>query len=393
MPERCEKLKLTDATVRATEGYAAPVSISEHGKKIYCVYDICVFPDQNLAGELFKNEHGKLVTDYTIIGDLAYPIVDGGVASNDFKKFTFLDDDGSNDFGTARLRVFDDQLQVLATRLFTDYWGPGFSFNGGAFSEDGKLIAVTYVNDPIGPDPMQPIQRSVLHIVRADDLSDVATYEYDGNTGQTTLFFNLDHKQYIALASTGGVYNAQNPDSQAPAILSILKLKHGNLTVVDQINLPQSFTFDIRKDGDSETILVRTSRANVGDGPIYQVTPQDSFIPNDGDEYRIYKFHHKLHKVCTKNLDLSCNGVLYPKDNCVALQKSILSDVPSFVELVHTDKHYCLKHDSSVAVPVPRRFIGKFSENGKWFVVTGAHNNFANEEPQDLNNVLLFKVD
>lgn len=391
----CKKLKLTDAKVRSTEGYAAPVSISEHGKHVYCVYDICVFPDQNLAAELFKNDHGKLNTEYTITGDLAFPIVDGGVASNDFKQFSFLDDDGSNDFGNARLRVFNDELQLLATRIFDDYWGPGFSFNGGAFSEDRKLIAVTYVNDPVGPDPMQPIQRSILHVMRSDDLSDVATYEFDGNTGNTTLFFKLGHKQYLALPSTGGVYNAQNPDSQAPALLTILRLHDGALTVVDQVNLPQAFTFDLRKDedGDSVTILVGTSRANVGDKPIYQVNPQDSFLPNDGDEYRIYKFHHRLHKVCTKNTDLSTNGVLYPKDHYVALQKSVLSDVPSFVELVETDRHYCLKRESSVAVPVPRRYIGKFSENGEWFVVTGAHNNFNNEEPQELNNVLLFKVD
>lgn len=390
-----EKLKLTDAVVRSTEGYAAPVSISKHGKQIYCVYDICVFPDQKLAAELFDNKHGNLVTSQTIIGDLSFPIIDGGVASNSFDQFTLLDDDGSNDFGTARLRTFDETLQNLATRLFTDYWGPGFSFNGGAFSEDGKLIAVTYVNDPVGPDPMNPIQRSVLHVVNSSDLSEVATYEFDGSTGQTTIFFKLGHKQYLALPSTGGVYNAQNPSSQAPALLTILRLEHGNLTVVDQVSLPQAFTFDVRKDhdGDSVTILVSTSRANLPGEKTYQVAPQDSFLPNDGDEYRIYKFHHKLHKICTKNLNLSCNGVIYPKGHYIALQQSVFGDTPSFVQLVHTDKHYCLEHHSSVAVPVPRRYIGKFSENGKWFVASGAHNNFNDDEPQDLNNVLLFKVD
>ena len=123
----CPQLKLTDALTRQTEGFSAPVSISKQGDRIYVVYDIDVTPTVKLAAELFKNNNGKLISLKQKNGDANFSVIDAGAASPDFCRFTFLDDAGGSGFAAARIRLFDENFNVLATHIFNDYFAPGFS--------------------------------------------------------------------------------------------------------------------------------------------------------------------------------------------------------------------------------------------------------------------------
>jgi hypothetical protein len=394
--KQCPRLHLYDSITRITSGYSAPVAISKCGKRIYCVYDLTISQTETLEAELFCNSNGQLETKRTLQGDLNYPNVDGGDASPCFTKFSVLDDDGIN---TARLRILDKNFNVLVTKYFNDYYAPGYSFNGGSFSEDGSMIAVTYVFDP---NVAWPYQRSVLRILNTDDLSEVASYIFNGNTGNQVKFFTVKqkctckcrNKQYMILTSTGGNFNPEGTNILAPSTLQILSLNQNNISLVDEEELPQVFGFDFTRDDCGLVIFAGTRRANIPNEKIIQETPNNSLIPCNGDEYRVYKFRcDKLFLTCKKNYNTSIDITVHPKYRFIALQQSINSNCPGVFEIIKLDEQYCpLTCESTVSKFIPPNAILKFSANGRWAIVTGSKPNPEDIDMLGLHNVLLYKV-
>ncbi|QKF93662.1 hypothetical protein QKU48_gp0204 [Fadolivirus algeromassiliense] len=409
----CPKLTLSSVLSRPTSGYSAPNSISRDGSLIYCVYDICVLPNLTLEAELFDNSNGTLVSKKQLHGNTTDPtpgpyiIVDGGQAAPNFNKFSILDD---NNEDTARLRILDPEFNVTATKLFADYFAEGFSFNGGSFSDDSGLVAVTYVYDP---NVNQPYQKSILRVLETSGLNEVASYPYNGNTGNLTRFFTLKcktsngcyvNKQYLVLHSLGGTYDAENPTSAPPSLLKILCLQNGVISLVDEVELPENCTYDLHKCGNQIYLVVGTSRANIQGEIIVQEEANPSFLQSDGDEYRVYKFDccHGLQMICGKNFNTSLNVTFYPDGNSVVINQNIIRNCPGMFEVVQVDDLKCpRKCSSTIGKPGIRGFSLKFSDNGKWAIVTGAKENPVMEDLQStqldlydgLFNIQLYKVD
>lgn len=389
-------INLTSSLSRSTSGYSSPNSISSDGKKIFIVYEINASKSNTLAAELFDNMDGRLMTNKTLHCDLEsnFIYVDGGKASPCFKKFSILDDNGQN---TARLRIVDCKFNVLSMIQLKDYYAPGFSFNGGSFSEDGKYVAVTYVKNPnYGYD----YQKSILRIFRTDNLEERWCYEYDGNTGVETRFFNLDKKMYIILSSLGGQYNAGNQFPKPPALLKILKLKENSIKLVHELEMPSLFDYDISKKSSTEgrlshkslLILVGTNRANIKNQIIAQNKSIPSFLNNDGDEYRIYKFKNKkLKLVYSHNYDTSIRIKAHNK--LTLIQQSCGSENLGFTELIETNKYKSIDNGEIKAVLLSlNNQISNFSSNGEWMIITGSRTEVMSPSPDQLKNVLLYNI-
>lgn len=426
----CPKLELSSVLSRVTSGYSAPNSISKDGSLVYCVYDINVEPGITLEAELFCNVNGTLVSKKQLQGDdslwmmgntgstgptgptgpcppadLPYVIVDGGQASHCFNKFSILDDDNNS---VARLRILDRDFNVTATKLFADYFAPGYSFNGGSFSEDESMVAVTYVYDP---NCTQSYQKSVLRVLETSSLMEVASYQYNGNTHNLTRFFTLKcktskgcyvTKQYLVLFSLGGTYDAENPTPVAPSLLKILCLHNGVISLVEEVELPEDCTYDIKKDCNSLYIVVGTSRANIVNEMIVQENPSLSFLATDGDEYRAYKFDccHGLQLICTKNFNTTLDVKFYPTCDYVLINQSVSNYCPGMFELVEVDEYKCpVKCHSNTSRIGIRKFWVNFSCDGKWAIVTGSKEGLIpagvrgfNDDSCELFNVQLYRI-
>lgn len=391
MRDCCPTLKLTSALTRSTSNFSAPNSISCTGDKIFVVYEINVTDCNKIEAELFYNDCGKLMTFKMLYGDFNYPYVDGGQASPCFHKYSVLDDNGTN---TARLRIFDKDFNILGSRLFKDYYAPGFSFNGGSFSENGDLVAITYVYDAnIGKN----FQKSVLRILCTDNLNEVACYKYEGNTSINVQFFTLEFhdikKKYLILTSQEGRYDAEKQFPKPPSLLKILELKDSSIELVCETQLPEFFHYDfIKISKDSIYILVGTNRANVCNDIIIQNKSNKSFLGSDGDEYRVYKFKsNKLKLVQKKKYGISINPTFYPDSNYIVLQQTN-SNLSTF-QFVELNKFFCpIDCHSTVSQIIPNKSMINFSKNGEWLIITGAKNDKLQLDPDSLKNILLFKV-
>ena len=399
----CPKLKLSFALSRATSGFSAPNSISELGDKIFVVYDINITKSNNVEAELFENIDGKLMTIKSLKGDCCFPYVDGGRASKCFSKFSVLDDNGVD---TARLRIFDCRFNEIGVILLKDYYAPGFSFNGGEFSEDNKFVSVTYVYDPnIGYN----YQKSVLRIFRTNNLEEVGCYKYDGNTGIGTKFFSLYNenkkKRYLILVSLGGQYDAENPFPKPPSLLKILRFKKNLINLVSQVELPQSFDYDFtKKKENSVIIIIGTNLSNTKcDRVIINNKINQSFLEHDGDEYRIYKFKdNKIKLVNKKNYNMSLNIKLYPNictddkssdDQFIVMQQFNGLPNSGYFQIIKVDDKYSpIYCTSGTAHTAPNSYEINFSGNGKWAIVTGSRLDIVTYNQNYLKNVLLYKI-
>lgn len=397
MPKDCPILKLSDAISRSTSEYSAPVSISEKGDKIYIVYDINVDNDENLCAELFENAGGNLITRYKLRNndDNKFNIIDGGSASPDFEKFSLLDDDG---ISTARIRILNKKLKSIVEKEFIDYYGPGSSFNGGVFTDDGKYVQVSYVTNK---NQESEIQKSVLRILKSDDLEQIAEFYFDGNTAASCRFFRLKvddvPKQFIILPSTNGIYDAEDPNPKSPSILRVLKLYNGNISVVSEVNLPQECNYDLFKKRNKMQIVVGTRQADDINCTIPSVNIKESFLPHDGRELRFYDFDgHNLKLTSAKNTVSRTTAIFYPLGKYILLTRyTINKDSLGHFEIVKIskDKRKCIEMcNSSMANINQPKSEFKFSKDGKWLIVSGRRTNLSTADPNNLHNILLYKV-
>jgi len=387
----CPKLSLSSVIDRQSFCCGIHTSISKDGSKVYCVYGIYVTPTTTLSAELFDNINGTLVSSKTIQGDpnSSYVSVDGGQASKCFTKFSLLDDDNTS---VARIRIFDNNLAIISTKIFGDYVPYNCcTFTGGAFSDDNCMVAVTYVNNA-----QQPCVKSVLRVLEVTSLIELASYSFIGFTKAVPRFFTLKcknqygcmlTKQYIVLPVESGLTSS----------LRILCIQGSNITLVDEVGLPAECTYDIQKIGTCVFIVVGTQRATVpGEVSVHKHTAPTA-LENDGNEYRVYKFDcASLDLMCSKNFDATVHAKFYPNSNCVVLNHD---DV---FELTQLDECLCpVKCASTLSKVAVDGFDINFSCDGNWGIVTGSGGDVIrgcddscsdNDSDCDLFNIQLYKV-
>lgn len=376
------KIKLSDVLARSTANFDAPVSISDSGKYIYIVYNITVAQTGSLISELFENVNGKLVSIRSIYGNVQYNNIDSGFASPDFKYFTLLDDDQIN---TARIRLFDKNMNLITTRLFDDFYSVGYSFNGGTFSQDGKYIALTYIYQNTSPQ-----QSSILRILDAKTLVPIAEYRYSGNTYSPLKFLQQNNKTFILFESTFGIFDYSQPAPNAPSLLNVLKLKKHTLKLKDSVSLPQLANFDVISNDNNNLIVVGTDRADLpNEITIHQIL-QPSFLPHDGDELRFYKLKKsKLKLKNKKNIKEGIYTIFYPDGEKILLNKIGENYLNTFGIVDIND----LKLDSSTVFnfSLPY-FTAAFSRNGKWLITTGAYPDSNGINVYEQYNIQLYKI-
>lgn len=234
-------VQLTDSLQRITTGFQMEPSLSHNGNKAYIVYpinvDVTVSPPINLVAEIFHNQNGQLQSVATLTGDVQFPIIDDGFASPDFQTFSLLDDNG---LGTLRVRLFDQNLNQIAETFFNDYafgspTNPSFSALGGSFSDDNQFLVLSYL---INATPNH--QQTVVRVLNAHDLSEVASAQVSGGSTGTTFFSHRD-VQFVAFTTYEGdfVFEFENPLAAPPprflcidwmAINSQKRLKQSSLS-------------------------------------------------------------------------------------------------------------------------------------------------------------------
>lgn len=375
------ELKLTDSIIRSTSDFDAPASISDDGKKIYIVYDISVLKPGQLIAELFKNKDGKLVSKRKIFGDVKYVSIDSGFASVNFDYFTLLDDDQINN---ARLRLFDKNFKLVATKIFNDFYPVGYSFYGGKFSDDGKYIAVSYIYKNT-----KDTQYSVIKILNAESLKLIAEYKYKGNTYASPKFLYYNNDTYVLFESTQGTFDFGNPIPKPPSKLNVLKFKNNKLILIDTTLLPQSSNFDISYCGNKVYITVGTRRADLKDEIIIHKKPNPSFLKHDGDELRFYKFDGKFKLINKINTKENTTVIFYPNLKKILLAKETENSLGEFSIV---DLHDWQLKESSIPYFALQFFNAQFSNNGEWLITTGSYPDYTGTDKYGLKNIQLYKI-
>lgn len=391
------KLELTSALSRNTTDFPAVVSISENGDKVYAVYGITVDNNVNLAAELFKNRDGGLASVNTIRGDLDYSSIDSGHASRDFTKFSVLDDNQSVNDSKARIRTLNSKLQIVAERIFTDAFLPGYTFVGGQFSPNGSLVAVSYA---LGPALLGGSQSSILRILDANTLVDVASYEFVAgvSVGGAT-FFNFNRGLYVTIVTSQGILDFNNLACAAKPEYNVhvFSLSGNTLTKVVKQQIPQnSFGVTAFNKDARVYLLIGTFRAILNEINFYADDCNACYQAGtlvDGDELRIYKFTGEaLTRISSVNRNQTIQSPVLHPDGRHLIFGQTSSDVNSneagFFQLVKLDGEYQIKY-SRLGLAAPHFFTARFSEDGNWLIVGGAN---SNNDSKNLHNILLYKV-
>lgn len=410
-------LKLTDVFSRYTSGNNASTSISKHGKYVYLVYNITVDSSGNTVGEIFENKYGHLITKKILHSNNEFPIVNGGYASDNFNKYTLLD---NNNIDTARIRIFDSKFNVLATRLFDDYYPNGNSFMGGKFINNGKYIAVTYV---YSYDLNNEKQKSVLRILRSDTLEEAFEFKFEGNTYSYVRSFNIKNRcgnleTYLILLTNDGIFDIDKPEASTFSVLKILRMDvcNNNIKLVDQVLLPQLGNYDFIEKDNKILIGVGTYRADISKVKTIFSIKSKSLLLNDGDELRLYKFSDcKLNLIYSKNLDTSVQVFFHPSQNYMLIQQNNVktngllnntetesncddNDIVTYPGFFNIN-YLCVQNcdisigNSVITRTAPNNFSAEFSENGKWLIVTGSKENSTESDVYGIKNIQLFKMD
>ena len=379
-------LILTDGTNR--DGQAVP-SISKDGKLIYTVYTET--SDKTNIAEFFGNNHGNLFSIIKLPMDSEFPEVQSGYSNQNFNRFTLLDENGIQ----GRLRLFDSNFTKLTERIV----GIGVFFQGGVFSLDNKYISVSFVNQ-IFP------QFSTLLILDSESLETIASTIFTGRSNGP-VFIQFNHRTYILI---GAVDTAPNPEQTLgfgpPAYITVYELKNNLLITIETKILPQyPRNYDVlyNKDENGKYVLigVGTRAAFLPREKSLVVNNQGffSFLPNDGDELKIFKFNGcRLKLIEEQNPNVSIVPLIFNQTNKLLavgyvneqLNRNI-NESGGFLTVykIHNDKLKII-NSSLINIPIPYGpFKGNFSQNGKWFVLGGTNASLVNISTH--NNVLLYK--
>ena len=378
-----EYLKLK--SVESRQGLALPV-ISPCGKYVYVVY---ADSKQNVA-ELFENKCGNLKSLEKLLGDSNF-VAETGYANSKFSKFSLVDCKiGQTIFNDARLRIFDKNFNLVKERIFENT----FNAIGGNFSSDGKYILFTYITQ------LLPQTSNVL-ILCAKTLKTVAS-TLSATHSNGAYFFKHGHKTFISIASGNSSKNPQVDFFAPPADLTVYRLKHDKLILIDKKPLPQfPIVTGILNKQKTQNCSEYSTLIGVGTRAAFLKNENglsvdnegfESFLPKNGDEIVIYNFDGcKLKLQISQNPNMSIIPMSFnQKLNMVAIgyvnQQICESGYLALYSLCNKDLKL-LQSDISVPIfPVQ----ANFSDNGKWFILGGL--NDPNVQIPIYNNVLLYKV-
>ena len=411
-------LKLTDTFCRYTSGRNAIPSFSNHGKYVYIVYNINYDCSGNAVAEIFENKGGHLTTKKVLSTSENYPSINGGYASDNFNKFSLLDND---QMSVARIRILDSKFNTLVCKTFDDYYSNGNSFVGGKFIDNGKYVAVSYV---YCSNLENHTQKSVLRILRSDTLEQAYEFHFEGNTYSSIKSFKLKNdcgecETFITLLTNNGIFNADKPEAKSMSVLKILKLdsQTNSIKLVDQALLPQLGNYDLVEKNNYVYIAVGTYRADIKRNKSLFTTQSKSLLHDNGDELRIYRFNNKnMELLYSKNLD-TCVKVLYHpnKNNILVQQNNLKTDgllsneytesdcgnvnnelinYPGFFNINSNFINNCEIGigNSCVTRMAPNNFLAEFSRNGKWLIVTGSKENSDELDVYGIKNIQLYHV-
>lgn len=364
-------------------------SISKYGDKIYVSYNIHVNDKNKMICELFENKGNKLFTISSLHGDIyIYKYLHGGYASNDFNMFSIIDSDGKD---RVRIRILDNCLRELNSRVFTDYYGPSNEVMGGNMSSDNKYVVLSYVIDNnVG----KGYQKSIIRILDTNSLIEKKSYILYGNVSSQPRFFKLinDENEYIIL-TTHNIKNSITFKNIDPPRLRILKMNDSFLDQICEIELIEKSDYDfVRTPKNSLCIVIGTLACHDDNGPNYIDNLNKSYICGNNSEYRIYKYKkQKLKLISDKKYGFDIYPKFYPTDFKIAINQTINSS--STFQIFDIDQEYLPMDDTGCrSVMLPQNSRYNFSSDGSWLIVTGSMVDSKEINKKYEKNILLFHL-
>jgi hypothetical protein len=430
------KLRLTNTVQRRSDGFPVHGSISQCGRYAYCVYPINESCKDDVIAEFFDIRDGLLYSTNQQKSDIDHLEeteenmwkVNSGSANFDFTRFSIVDDDQSGISiekhnkqhneqhdeqhneqyneqhdeqhneqhkeqlkGCIRIRIYDNHFKLLKTRDDIVYAvgerNKTYSVTGGNFSRDGKYIMLTYL---IGADLEK--QKTRIHILKSFDLTDVAIQDIDGSTfgGE---FIQMNGKTFVVIAIQNGTFQF-GFNTEMESTLSEIKLfliKKSKFKQVDRSRLPQIINANglvVRMtDCGTKALIGASTRRAIKTTSLFKKDSNNRVFDNSGKEMRIYVFDGtEMKKVMSKKTDSTMYGpIFYPKDEILLINQQLSEQDPCTFDLYDCSLRRKTKKLGTYFAPPMSRF--RFSETGKWLLVTGSDKN------KKINNINLYYVD
>ena len=227
--------------------------------------------------------------------------------------------------------------------------------------------------------------------MNVSDLSDVATFDFNGNSfGAQFMQMGDKHKTYLAVSSQNGTfqYGFDSVMGSTSSTLSIYRLKHGVLTLKTSSDLPQIANWITVKMSDCGHALIgaSTRRAIIGNSIFVSDSNHASF-GDHGHELRVYSFDgHKLELSLAKKTNITTSGPTFNSNSDLILVNEQLNDGdPSFFNLYNFCKSSGLQFADGL-YGAPSWSQSMFSGDGEWLLIAGS------DQDSNLNNINLYKV-
>lgn len=391
-------LKLSSAL--SVPAYSTEPSISKDGRFVYAFF--ANGPGLPLA-QIYENVDGALVLRHSIDVDPEFPFPFDGFANEDFTLFSVVDVASTGPPFTARIRIFDANLNTLVSRV-AGAGDVGFG-NGGYFSPDGR-----YVTFGFSVFTSATTTATTMDILRTSDLSTVSTTVLPGFDINASVLFDVKGKLFLSYQETNGIpITNDNEPVQLPINSSVYRVEPTGLVFVDSKPLPKFA---------EKSVVSYGKRALIAHGGFCSLFPDQTSIydsnvgittyqPNDNAEARVFQFNGNRLELVVKQAVNCCNRtVIYPPGKgCSYLigQNTLVGQPPDRV----TDREF-FSFASLVKVKCERRFRGEnlaqqdafhaipvFSRDGKWLFRLGTYG-YAGGVPTDdavgIHNVLLYRV-
>lgn len=395
--EKKDILTLTHSLKKNINNNNIMPSISIDGSLIYLVYSNDNSDNNatgNLSAELFKNSEGTLIPINKLANSSEYSIIKTGCASKKFNKFSIID--YSENEKNARIRILDQQFRIVLSREFVNYGYANF-FNGGCFSDDGKYIIMTHYQEQ--KNEISTFSKGIIHIMDTESLQTIMAFRKNGIFYHSPKFFSLINNDKSVCTYIFVPFIEENITNN-PQIykFAIYKFAPNEIKLICENILPHELiSFDISIKKYSAYIIIGTKRADLDKENISLSYKNNSYIPNDGNELRFYKFkYNKIKLVQSKNTQSNLVVSLCPqlKYSIVYHYNSQLN--PGFF-ILNEIKHLEAKEGSQVNIMsnniyyregVPY-FSAKFSYNGQWLIITGSE--YYNID-YSINNIQLYRI-
>ena len=365
---------------------------------------------------LYKNAKGKLQVEKSIPLDLStFPNSDGAGASQDFKRFVIIDDNGifSNKV-IIRIRTLDANFNVIATKIDSNV-----EFNAALFAPSIGFPVFTNDNKFFVVGLQTKNNQSLVRLYETDTLNVVFEYnigQTSSTEGQITssgiatyfpIYKNGKQLEYFALpiALVNPTANLPGTISADIQVLQLIRGANPTLTLVNKTPLPQqgisisSLQTKKSRKLNYAILSLTTMRADLPGEIITFQVPQPSVLPKDGDELRVYKVtvgkndKVKLKLIASQNLKNDGGAVAsYPLNKGKTIALSIKNFPLNFYNNLNegdpaapqafslreitgkpTDRVAKLGFnniDQLYSVSDENNFA-QFSQNGRWLVVTG----------------------